>query len=106
MWLFTSSGFVSIVQDRDNKDNLMVRARVRDHLKALFPAAAIIETVDADYRYRATVVRNVVQQAMADQVNAIDYPNFKDTVTDAPYHSACLQVWSSMHQLQMQTLKE
>jgi hypothetical protein len=26
MWLFTSAGFISIVQDHDNKDNLLVRA--------------------------------------------------------------------------------
>jgi hypothetical protein len=103
MWLFTSQGFVSIVADRDSQDHLLVRGRVRDHLKALFPTTAITETPDADYLFRATLSHKVVAQVVADQVNAIDYCNFKDSVTDAPYHSSCLRVWSSMHQLQLQT---
>jgi len=102
MWLFTKNGFVSIVQDRDNKDDLIVRARVRNHLQALFPLAVIPETVDADYRFRTIVNRRVVRKFVTDQVSAIDYPNFKNTVVDPDYHAACLLVWSSMHQLQLQ----
>jgi hypothetical protein len=100
MWLFTSRGFISIVQHVDDADCLLVRARVRDHLKALFPAAAIVETVDSDYRYRSNVPRKVVQQVLADQVNAINYPNFKNSVSDPAYRSACNRVWGVMRVLQ------
>ena len=102
MWVFTSAGFVSIVASRDCQDDLIVRARVRNHLQALFPLAVITETVDADYRFRTIVNRRVVRKFVTDQVSAIDYPNFKNTVVDPDYHAACLRVWSSMHQLQLQ----
>jgi hypothetical protein len=102
MWLFTSSGFVSIVQDRDNEVNLLVRARAKSHLQALFPRAVVTETQSADYRYRTTLNHKIVEQVVAEQVNAISYPNFKDSVVDPDYHGACLRVWSAMHQLQVQ----
>ena len=102
MWLFTSNGFVSVVASRDSQDDLLVRARVRDHLQALFPQASVIETLDADYRFRTIVNKKVVRKFVTDQVNAINYPNFKDTVTDTKYHAACLRVWSSMYDLQDQ----
>ncbi len=102
MWLFTSLGFVSIVQNRDRKQNLLVRARDKLHLQALFPDAVVDETPDADYRFRTTVSKKVVRKFVADQVSAIDYPNFKDTVVDPDYHAACLRVWSAMHDLQVQ----
>lgn len=101
MWLFTSKGFVSIVQDHNHKDNLLVRARVKSHLQALFPQSKVTETLDSDYRFRCSLHRKLVEQVVADQVNAIDYWNFKDSVIDPDYHGACLRVWSSMHQLQL-----
>jgi hypothetical protein len=102
MWLFTSESFVSIVADRDNPENLLVRARVGDHLKALFPTAVVVETPNADYRYRATLDHKIVERVVAKQVASIGYDNFKDTVVDPDYHAACLRVWSAMHQLQVQ----
>jgi hypothetical protein len=45
MWLFTSKGFVSVVQHLDDKDSLMVRARVKSHLQALFPREKVIDTI-------------------------------------------------------------
>jgi hypothetical protein len=39
---------------------------------------------------------------VSEQVYAIDYCNFKNTVSDPAYHEACLRVWSAMHQLQRQ----
>ena len=102
MWLFTSKGFVSIVASRDCQDDLIVRARVRNHLQALFPRAVVTVTLQSDYRFRCTVNRKLVEKVVAVQVSAIDYGNFKDTVVNPDYHAACLRVWSSMHQLQLQ----
>ena len=73
-----------------------------DHLQALFPQASITVTQEADYLFRCKLHRKVVEQMMVDQVNAIDYPNFKDSVVGPDYHGSCLRVWSSMHQLQLQ----
>ena len=106
MWLFTSKGFISVVQHLDDKDCLLVRARVREHLQALFPQQEVSETPDTDYRYRSIVNKKLVAGVVAEAVCAIDYGNFKDSVTDPLYHSSCLRVWTSMRQLQMQTLKD
>lgn len=100
MWLFTSSGFVSIVQDRDNKENLLVRARVRSHLQALFPQSKVAETLDSDYRFRCTVTRKSVEKVIAKLVASIDYDNFKNSISQPAYHSACQKVWGVMHGLQ------
>jgi len=100
MWLFTNRGFVSIVQDRDNNDNLLVRARVKSHLQALFPRAEVTETQNADYRYRTTLNHKIVEQVVAKQVASISYDNFKNSVSQPAYHSACQKVWGVMYGLQ------
>jgi hypothetical protein len=100
MWLFTSGGFVSIVQDRDDKDNLIVRARVKNHLLALFPKAKVTETLEADYRFRSTLRRKAVEKVVAKQVASITYDNFKRSIGDRGYHDACLNVWDTMRGLQ------
>ncbi len=100
MWLFTSGGFVSIVASRDCQDDLIVRARVRNHLQALFPQAVITETVDADYRFRTIVNRKVVRKFVTDQVSVIRYGNFKNSISDPRYRSASNRVWGVMHELQ------
>jgi hypothetical protein len=76
MWLFTSFGFVSIVQDRDNPHNLLVRARVADHLQSLFPKSQVLATPYADYRYRAIVNKKVVRKFLADPERRKDLVSF------------------------------
>ena len=55
MWLLTETGFVSIVQDRDDHAVLQVRARVPQDIEETFPGAEVITTPGSDYRYRARV---------------------------------------------------
>ena len=100
MWLFLPSGFLSIVADRDNPQALLVRARMANHIHDLFPTAKVLETPDADYGFRTNLNHKIVEQVVSDQVSAIDYPNFKNNVSDPAYHAACLQVWSAMNRLQ------
>ena len=100
MWLFTSGSFVSIVANRDDPKKLLVRGREEGHIERLFPKASVFQMDDADYRYRALVSRKVVAQVFAKQVADIGYDNFKQTVTESRYHTACLGVWSVMHELQ------
>ena len=100
MWIFSSGSFVSVVADRDNKDNLLVRARVAGHIEALFPQAKVFELEDADYKFRALVTREAAAQVMAAQVGSIGYDNFKNTISDPAYHSCCRDVWGVMYDLQ------
>ncbi|MCL2101982.1 MAG: hypothetical protein FWH22_09760 [Fibromonadales bacterium] len=80
MWLFTKNSFISIVQHREQPDNLCVRARNRKHLARLFPAMtdSIQETPDADYRFRLVVSKTEMAQVISDYIiHDLQYDNFK-----------------------------
>ena len=71
MWLFTTQGFFSAVEHREDRGLIMVRARVHRHITHLRDAVQacregdyqasealeIIELEDADYRFRLTITR-------------------------------------------------
>jgi hypothetical protein len=100
MWLCTSLGFLSIVADRNNNNNLLVRARVTGHIESLFPLATVTVTQAADYRFRASLPRDLVAAAIANAVEGVTYDNFKDSVSDPELHDAYLEVWMTMRNLQ------
>lgn len=100
MWICTNKSFLSIVGDRANDENLLVRARMNGHVENVFPDANVFTMEDADYKYRALVSRSEVQRVMADQISAIDYDNFKDSVGNRQLHDAYLKIWSVMYALQ------
>jgi hypothetical protein len=50
----------------------------------------------ADYRYRAFVPRTLVAEKIASRISAIDYTNFKDSVTEEIRYTAYLAVWRAM----------
>lgn len=110
MWLFTTSGFYSVVEkpwDRKTQ-TLTIRARVATDLDALRAGAlpelgATVEDRHADYRYRAQAPREAVARAMAEMVRTLDYDNFKNAVARQQararahhYH----EVWDVMYRLQ------
>lgn len=96
MWVFLSGSMLSIVQHRDHSQVLMVRARLRGDIERVFPDHDVVETPDADYRFRATVRRDVVAEAIKAQVMAISYPNFKGSVQESERHDAYMDVWGVM----------
>lgn len=100
MWIFSSGAFVSVVADRDNTKNLLVRARVDGHIEHLFPKVKVFQIEGSDYLYRSLVSRKAVAEMVAKQVGSIEYDNFKNSVPDPAYHAACLLVWSDMNRLQ------
>lgn len=102
MWLFLSDAFFSIVADDADPDRLLVRARFPADIRRVFPNVKVRTTPDADYRYRASVSREVVARALSTEVCGIRYRNFKDTVpaSDRARHDAYLRVWSAMYSAQ------
>lgn len=85
MWVFFDGGFVSIVEDQQSgEDLLLVRARSKEDLIAFCRAAGskpgIIRTDGSDYRYRVRVPRRTVRRALTRIAEDICYPNFKDRV--------------------------
>jgi|SRR5262245_6912782 len=92
MWLCLNDGFYSIVEDRQNRNNLLIRARSRKHLQNFLrwgkkgANVKIKETPDSDYRYRVSLPAFTVGEIMAARVVAIDYDNFKDSVHETALH--------------------
>lgn len=88
MWLFTDTGFVSIVQAYGDPTVLTVRARVKADLAPIIAAHETHhhETPDvhtrpgADYPWRLLTSRAVVQAFMREAIDRLDYHNFKGAI--------------------------
>ena len=96
MWIFTSKGFLSIVEFPGEEGMLWVRARFPGHIEAAFPQAAVRETPESDYRYRAMVDRDAAARWLSREVQEVRYGNFKQSIGETFYHDACLSVWTEM----------
>jgi hypothetical protein len=78
MWLISRHGFVSVVQDRDNEDVLLVRGRFREDVASYgYP---VEHTPVADYPWRSWIPRAHLAEVVYLAVDGIDYDNFKDEV--------------------------
>jgi hypothetical protein len=97
MWIFLNDAFISIVQHPEIKNMLVVRARLKGDLEALFPKAKIEETPMRDYRFRTFLKKVVVGQMLFDRTLSLDYGNFKGSVPYGPRHDAYLRVWGVMY---------
>jgi hypothetical protein len=101
MWIFLNDAFLSIVEHREDPSKLLVRARVRGDIERVFPAAKVLHTpVRADYAYRAVIDRRVVADRLRAAVDSIDYPNFKNSVTEDDRHDVYMGVWETMYGFQ------
>ena len=100
MWIFTTRGFVSIVQHKDMSGFFQVRSRVPDPLRYMFPDEEI-EVIDwADYRFRITVGKEDVLDAVIREMRSTLYTSFKDACYDEDYHYALTRIWSIMYSFQ------
>lgn len=113
MWLITSKGFLSVVADRNNSDQLLIRARSRDDLIKVVSLAEskqiegiylkdIFEDLSADYRYRIFVPKSSFADLSSLLVEEINYPNFKNKVAENDSERAHLysNVWHTLYQIQ------
>ena len=117
MWIITTQGFLSVVQNLDSKgpdEALLVRGRVQEDLDhfADFAArhgdrSAVASTPDADYGYRLTTSRELFASYLAEQVGALDYPNFKGRVAEGHPRRAhiYMSVWDALRDLRKIGLK-
>lgn len=103
MWIFLKDAFLSIVvptvkdcpQVKKN-DLLVVRARRKGEIQAVFPNARVQAWKGRDYSFRAFIPRAIVAEEMAEQVLNMSATNFKSSVLDTPRHDAYMDVWSVM----------
>ena len=100
MWVCLNNSFLSIVSKECGPDQLLVRARMKGHIEAVFPDAKVAESTNTDYRYRAVVSRLEVADALSAEVMSLEYPNFKNSVREDRLHSAYAQFWNVHARLQ------
>ncbi|TSE36891.1 hypothetical protein Tfont_01603 [Tepidimonas fonticaldi] len=100
MWICLNDAFLSIVAKDCPPDHLLVRARRKGDIERVLPGVTVTESRHTDYRWRAAVPRQRVVDAIAQRLLAIDYGNFKNSVTDRALHDAYARVWGAMYTLQ------
>ncbi len=100
MWIFANDAFLAVVRDREKPGRLLVRARRREDIERVFPGAEVIESVQADYRFRVFLPEEEVVSALAARVRSIDYGNFKDSIEDRDLSAFAHRVWLEGLQLQ------
>ena len=93
MWLCMNNGFISIVQDRNCADRLVVRSRRREILEMTFPTRAITVGGGTDYKYRVFVSKLEVAITLLDRILEIDYGNFKASVTEPELYGIYAKFW-------------
>jgi hypothetical protein len=101
MWIVTRGAFLSIVDKNCGPDELLVRARRPGDIEKVFPHAEVVEGGGSDYRCRAVLKRAAITDALRDEVEAVDYPNFKSEVArkDPQLASALGGVWNVLLRL-------
>jgi hypothetical protein len=98
MWLCLREGFLSVVANKDydpkvDTSELIVRARVKEHISNYFPKVKILEWKGTDYRFRAFISKDELKSVLATYVDELYYTNFKDSVKDDKLHDFYLSVW-------------
>ena len=105
MWVFTQSGFVSVVRHREDRSKLIVRARDAKSLEQLarLASAQIVKTPYADYPYRIVLSNEDFNLWHDLNVECLDYPNFKSQIAitrGEKYFDAINIVWTIMNEVE------
>jgi len=128
MWLFTKYGFFSIAcadkqgSETLDPDTFMIRARSRQHLVNLQERfkdielfqVPIIESREADYRYRLVVSKALWIQAVSALLEEQTWRNFKNEATafeklkklSSGYVDSLHRIWEVMFQFQIDELPD
>ena len=101
MWVFTTHGFLSIVQHNAMPDHFQIKSRVRDPLSELWPDH-VIEVINwADYRFRINIKQSEALPALLELMASADYTSFKGACGhDSKYHLALTRIWNIMYSYQ------
>ena len=105
MWVFINkAGFFSAVEDTNNPQQVIVRARCRAHAENLADATGgtVQWTPDADYCARVSMTKATWASFLAVAGLGIDYHNCKNELVgdDDAYHIAMFEVWEALNNYQ------
>jgi hypothetical protein len=102
MWVFTKEGFFSAVENRNNREELIVRGRSTSDIQRLSNALGVPWKESdrfADYPVRLTCSKTLFAEYLSTSAYDIDYDNFKnamENVFDASRMSQLHEVWRVM----------
>ena len=83
MWIILNKSFLSIVKNRNDENELLVRARVKGDIQRVFKNAKVFEDPKADYLYRSYINRDIVAETIQKELININYDNYvKNFETD------------------------
>jgi len=115
MWIFTTKGFFSVVQQENDPQQVLIRARLKkdiQNMKRLFNAlglkpGGIIVNARSDYKYRFSADRTDWILVMTRLMLDMRYTNFKDAAYKADSreikdnrHEAYFRIWTAMRGMQ------
>jgi hypothetical protein len=95
MWVFTKHSFISIVASENSPGYFMVQSRFPNHIERLFPDAHVTIRYGL-YRFRTALPKHIVSQKLLDIAEGIDYQDFKNSIPDQHYQTACRDVWATL----------
>ena len=103
-WIFLNDSMFSIVENRNDKTGLVVRARIKGDLGKVFDGEEIesADHTNYDYRFRMFLSKTYVAEVMRLEMLGINYDNFKNSVDkrDTERHKKYVQVHGVMASLQ------
>lgn len=109
MWIATEHGWFSIVRSHENRRQMLVRARDKQHIDNILQYMdwrakyEIIDTPNNDYPYRIIVESDDATDMISDMAEDINYSNFKEHVGETHGHGAYLvflhDVWARARRL-------
>ena len=105
MWLFTETGFVSVVQDRDDSTKMWVRARDKQSLQPFVDVygVEILNVGRSDYPHRVTISRTQFVDWLVESGETLNYDNYKNRVAKTRGYDFVMplhDVWATMLQVE------
>lgn len=113
MWIFTTTGYISAVENQEDKRTLILRARVKNDL-VRFKTQYMNDLAGAqgaitfhrynDYPYRLIVDKASFQVGLMNAVLDIDYKNFKSAVAKVQGHERSTiysRIWAVLIKLEV-----
>lgn len=113
MWVFTKDGFFAVAENRNDKDTLLVRARVADDMNRLVNTMEAINMQwvrlpwrdeEADYLFRGIMTKFAWAYYLGYAAREIDYDSLKSYVmqTDGKSRYQVMTViWNSIAHLEL-----
>jgi len=105
MWLFTQTGFVSVVANSEKEDEMMVRARDKQSLQPFVDeyGVKILSWKHTDYPLRVLITRKQFVDWLVQSGEDLTYSNYKTRVSQTRGHEFAHplhDVWATMLRLE------